>query len=151
MLTGGTPGPIGRFVFYAVMICWCLFAVTFIARRRPARRQETRRDWTAMVGFLIQSAGYFVIWLRPLQRTRFSPLLPMSNVAELALAALTLSIAVFSVWLVNAAVRTLGAQEAKKGKAAQATPTPPMMEAALTRKRRRSVSISSALMQVFSL
>ena len=110
MLTGGTPDAIGRFVFYAVMIGWCLFAVTFIARRRPARRQETRRDWTAMLGFLIQSAGYFVIWLRPLQRTRFSPLLPMSNVAELALAALTLAIAVFSVGLVNAAVRALGAQ-----------------------------------------
>ena len=110
MLTGGTPDVLGRFVFYAVMISWCLFAVTFIARRRPARRQETRRDWTAMLGFLIQSAGYFIIWLRPLQRPRFSPLFPMSNVAELALAVLTVAIAVFSVWLVNAAVRALGAQ-----------------------------------------
>ena len=109
-MTGEAPDAVGRFVFYAVMVCWCLFAVTFIARRRSARRLETRRDWTGMLGFLIQSVGYFVIWLRPLQRTRFSPLLPMSNAAELALATLTLAIAVFSVWLVNAAVRALGAQ-----------------------------------------
>ena len=47
---------------------------------------------------------------RPLQRTYFSPILPMPKAAELLLAVLTVASAVFSVWLVNAAVRRLGKQ-----------------------------------------
>jgi protein-S-isoprenylcysteine O-methyltransferase Ste14 len=107
---GGVSDRIAQFVFYAVMLCWCLFAVTFLVRKRPARSRETRRDWMAMVGLLIQSAGYFIVWFSPLKRKSYSPLVPMPQAAELALAGLTLVIALGSVWLVNAAVRVLGKQ-----------------------------------------
>lgn len=97
-------------VFYAVIVCWFLFAAAFALRGRPAKGQETRRDPKAMLGMLIQVAGYFLVWFRPFQRKDLSPLFPMPKGAELALGALTVAIAAGSVWMVNAAVRALGKQ-----------------------------------------
>jgi protein-S-isoprenylcysteine O-methyltransferase Ste14 len=102
--------PIARFVFYTVMLCWCGFAATFFLRKRTARSRETRRDWLAMFGLLIQAAGYGIVWFRPLRRDPLGPLLPMPHTAELAVAALTIAMAIVSVWLVNSAVRFLGKQ-----------------------------------------
>ena len=109
-MTEQTPDAIAKFVFYAVMACWMLFAVTFVLRKRPPAGQVTRRDWTAFFPIMIQVAGASFLWFRPLQRTQFSPIVPMPRAAELVLAVLTVACAVFSVWLVNAAVRRLGKQ-----------------------------------------
>ena len=73
MVIGESSDAIGRFVFNAVMICWCLFAAAFLLRKRPAKSRETRRDWTAMVGLSIQFIGYAIVWFRPLRRKSFSP------------------------------------------------------------------------------
>lgn len=102
--------PIARNVFYGVMGCWCLFALTFLLRKRPAKSAETRRDWMAMAGLLVQAAGYAIVWFYPLRRNTLGALFPMSQAAELAWAAITLAIAVASVWMVNSAVRFLGKQ-----------------------------------------
>lgn len=110
MGAGEVSDPIAQFVFYAVMVCWCLFAVVFVLRKRAARSRETRRDWMAMAGLLIQAAGYFIVWFYPLKRKAYSPLAPMPQAAELALAAVTIALAVASVWLVMTAVRALGKQ-----------------------------------------
>lgn len=110
MGTGETPDAVGQVVFYAVIVCWVLFAATFGLRKRPAKGQETRRDRMAMVGIMIQVIGYFMVWFRPLQRKSFSPLVPMPRAGELLLAGLTVAIAIGSVWMVNAAVRALGKQ-----------------------------------------
>ena len=109
-MTEPAPDAIAKFVFYSVMACWMLFAVTFLLRKRSSAGQVTRRDWRAMLGLLIQSVGFFIIWARPLKRPEFSPLFVMPRAAELAVAALTVAIALFSVWLVNSAVRVLGKQ-----------------------------------------
>lgn len=103
-------GPIARFVFYTIMLCWCGFAATFFVRKRPAKSKETRRDWKGMAGLLVQAAGYAIVWFRPLRREPLGPLLPMPRVTELAVAGVTIAIAIFSVWLVNSAVRFLGKQ-----------------------------------------
>lgn len=110
MGNGETPDAIGQVVFYAVIVCWVLFAATFGLRKRPAKGQETRRDRMAMIGIVIQVIGYFMVWFRPLQRKSFSPLVPMPRAGELLLAGLTVAIAIGSVWMVNAAVRALGKQ-----------------------------------------
>jgi protein-S-isoprenylcysteine O-methyltransferase Ste14 len=102
--------PIARSVFFGVMICWCLFALTFLLRKRPAKATETRRDWMAMAGLLVQAGGYALVWFHRFRRNPVGPLFPMSRAAELAVAALTLAIAVASLWMVNAAVRFLGKQ-----------------------------------------
>jgi protein-S-isoprenylcysteine O-methyltransferase Ste14 len=110
MIIEETPDPIAKFVFYAVMGCWTLFAVTFLLRKRPSAGHVTRRDWTATFPILIQAAAGGLLGFRPLQRTYFSPILPMPKAAELLLAVLTVTSAVLSVWLVNVAVRRLGKQ-----------------------------------------
>jgi protein-S-isoprenylcysteine O-methyltransferase Ste14 len=110
MMRVETPDAIARCVFYAVIACWFLFAVTFWLRKRPPKGPETHRDRMAMVGILIQSVAYFMVWFYPLQRKLFSPIVPMPKSPELVLAVLTVAIAGVSVWLVNAAVRRLGKQ-----------------------------------------
>jgi protein-S-isoprenylcysteine O-methyltransferase Ste14 len=79
-------------------------------RKHPPAGEVTRRDWTATFSILIQAVAGGMLGLRPLQRTYFSPILPMPRAAELLLAVLAVASAVFSVWLVNAAVRRLGKQ-----------------------------------------
>jgi len=110
MTTGNSVDPIAQFVSYAVVVCWFLFALTFLLRKRPPRGQVTRRDQMALIGIGLQVAASFCVWFRPLQRQFYSPIIPMPQWAEILLAILTLAIAAFSIWLVNAAVRRLGKQ-----------------------------------------
>jgi protein-S-isoprenylcysteine O-methyltransferase Ste14 len=79
-------------------------------RARRPKRQETKRDRTAMVGLFLQTVGYFAVWISPLQRTQFSAIVPMPQFVEVVLAVLTVALAAASVWLVNAASRRLGKQ-----------------------------------------
>ena len=102
--------PIAKIVFYAVIGCWCIFLISFGLRARRPRRQETKRDRTAMVGFFLQTVGYFAVWVQPLRREQFSVIVPMPRTAEIVLAVLTVVLAAASVWLVNAAARRLGKQ-----------------------------------------
>jgi protein-S-isoprenylcysteine O-methyltransferase Ste14 len=105
-----TPHVAQRAAFYAVIACWWLFALTFWLRKRPPRAREAKRDWTSLSGLLLQATAYFGVWFYPLQWRQFSPVTSGSQVVEWGLAALTVGIAVASVWLVNAAARRLGKQ-----------------------------------------
>jgi protein-S-isoprenylcysteine O-methyltransferase Ste14 len=103
-----------RAVFYAVIACWWLFALTFWLRKRPPRAREAKRDWTSLIGLVLQAVAYFSVWFGPLER---KALLPAefgskfgSHAVEWALAALAVAIAASSVWLVNSATRQLGRQ-----------------------------------------
>jgi protein-S-isoprenylcysteine O-methyltransferase Ste14 len=102
--------PIAEVVFCAVMGCWVIFLATFILRARRPTVRETKRDGTALLGMTLQFFCYAAVWLPSLQRTKFSPIVPMRQVAELALAVATVAIAITSVWLVDAASRSLGKQ-----------------------------------------
>jgi protein-S-isoprenylcysteine O-methyltransferase Ste14 len=99
-----------RAAFYAVIVCWWIFGLTFWLRKRPPRAREAKRDWTSLSGLLLQAAGYVCVWSFPLRQKHFSPDVAGSPVMEWGLAALTVAIAVASVWLVNAAARRLGKQ-----------------------------------------
>ncbi|HKM45939.1 MAG TPA: isoprenylcysteine carboxylmethyltransferase family protein [Terriglobales bacterium] len=110
MATLLTPDVAARVGFYAVIVCWWIFGLTFWLRKRPPRAREAKRDWTSLVGLLLQTAGYFCVWSFPLQRKHFLPVTPELPVVEWGLVVLSVSIAVVSVWLVNAAARRLGKQ-----------------------------------------
>ena len=107
---GAVDDPVARIVFYAVIGCWCVFLVTFALRGRRSKSRETKRDWTAMIGFFLQAAGYFAVWVSPLQRKQFSAIVAMPRPTEVVLGVLTVALAAASVWLVNAAARRLGKQ-----------------------------------------
>ena len=105
-----TPHVAQRAAFYVVIVCWWLFVLTFWLRKRPPRAQEAKRDRTSLVGLFLQAIAYFSVGFFPLQQRQFSPVTSGSRVVEWGLAALTVAIAIASVWLVNAAARRLGKQ-----------------------------------------
>jgi len=105
-----TPHVAARAAFYAVIVCWWIFLLTFWLRKRPPRAREAKRDWTSLFGLLLQAVGYFCVWFCLLWQRQFSPVSSVSPVVEWGLAALTAAIAIASVWLVNAAARRLGKQ-----------------------------------------
>jgi len=91
-------------------VCWWLFGLTFWLRKRPPQSQEAKRDRVSLLGLLLQSAAYSIVWFYPLQRRHFSPVTSGAPVVEWGLPLLTVATAVGSVWLVNAAARRLGKQ-----------------------------------------
>ncbi len=106
--------PIAQVVFYSVIVCWITFLLTFALRSRRHASQsgtrETKRDRQAVAGMFLQFSSYLSVWLPVLQREKYSAIVPMPQVVEVALAVVTLVLAVGSVWLVNAASRRLGKQ-----------------------------------------
>jgi protein-S-isoprenylcysteine O-methyltransferase Ste14 len=97
-------------MFYTVIACWWAFGLTFWLRKQPPRGQEAKRDRSSLVGLLLQAAAYAAIWFYPLQRRQFSAATIGAETTEWGLAAITVFLAVGSVWLVNAAARRLGKQ-----------------------------------------
>ncbi len=96
--------------FYVVIVAWWIFGLTFWLRNRPPRAREAKRDWSSLTGLLLQAAAYGCVWFNPLLRGQVSPLASGSPVAGWGRAVLTVTIALASVWLVNAAARRLGKQ-----------------------------------------
>jgi len=95
------------------MLCWFGFLAAFVMRKWPASlpadKSEKTRDNRARLGMLIEALGFAVVWM--FQRHN-EPLLFPGGGLYLAtlLSAAAILIAVFSVWMVIAAVRTLGKQ-----------------------------------------
>jgi protein-S-isoprenylcysteine O-methyltransferase Ste14 len=99
-----------RVTFYVLIGCWWAFALTFWLRKQPPSTQDVKRDRSSLIGLLLQAAAYFIIWFYPLQQRQFSAAASGSQVTAWVVAALSIVIAVGSVWLVNAAARRLGKQ-----------------------------------------
>jgi protein-S-isoprenylcysteine O-methyltransferase Ste14 len=101
---------IAEWTFFAVIACWFAFAAIFIFRKRPPKARESKRERVSSLGIFLQAIAYFLVWTWPLHRRLFTPISPMRHPAEVGLSVLTVAIAIASVWLVSAAVRTLGKQ-----------------------------------------
>lgn len=110
MAISGTPQLAQRVAFYAVIVCWWIFGLTFWLRKRPPRAREAKRDWTSLIGLSLQAVAYFCVWSYPLQHQQFLPVASGPPVVEWGLALLTVALAVASAWLVNASARRLGKQ-----------------------------------------
>lgn len=95
-------------VFAVVMLSWIMFAVVFLAHKKPPSGPEQKRARVSIVGIALQGAGYAIVW--SVHRRFFTPIAAMSKLLEITLAVLTMVLAVGSVWFVLAAVRTLGKQ-----------------------------------------
>lgn len=105
-----TPHVAGKAAFYVVLACWWVFGLTFWLRKSPPRTREWKRDWTSLIGLLVQAAGYGIVWFGPLRRQRFGLVSIESQAVEWGMAVAAVAIAVASVWLVNSAARRLGKQ-----------------------------------------
>jgi protein-S-isoprenylcysteine O-methyltransferase Ste14 len=98
-------------VFVVVMAAWFVFAgvfLIFLTRKKPPSAPDRKRERTSIIGIVLQALSYSVVW--SVRRTSFTPIVGMRKSLEIALAILTMALAVSSVWFVSAAVRTLGKQ-----------------------------------------
>lgn len=100
--------PLPAVVFTIVMLCWAVFGVIFLFRKRPPRGEVRKREKSFVAGFALQGLGFFLVWT--FARTRFSSLVEMNFLLELILALITIGVACGSTWLVMSAVNTLGKQ-----------------------------------------
>src|SRR5580698_421212 len=103
-----TPDITAETVLAAIALCWLGFAMILVVGKKQASGAEKKRKVISHAGFFAQGLGYatLVICARPF----FSPFLPMSKAAEIALGLAAIAIATWSVWFCLAAARALGKQ-----------------------------------------
>jgi protein-S-isoprenylcysteine O-methyltransferase Ste14 len=95
-------------VFLVVMLCWFVFAGAFIFRKKPPAAPEKKRDKAATYGIALEGIGYAIVWT--FRRPMFTPIVSSGILFEICIGLLTMGLAIGSVWMVLAAVRTLGKQ-----------------------------------------
>jgi protein-S-isoprenylcysteine O-methyltransferase len=104
------PTPVALGTLGGVMVCWFVFAGVFIFRKRPPKAPEAKRDGMAFVGIGLQIVAYALVWFQPPHRAFLPPVAALAGATGIAFGVFTVGIAVASVWLIAAAVRTLGKQ-----------------------------------------
>jgi protein-S-isoprenylcysteine O-methyltransferase Ste14 len=104
------PTPIALITFAAVVLCWMGFAAVFLLRKRPPKEPEAKRDRWSLLGIFLQMCAYFLVWFQPPWQPFLPPVAALSGNVGIAYSVCTVALAVASVWLVAAAVRTLGKQ-----------------------------------------
>ena len=93
-----------------VVLCWLFFVGVFVFRKRPPKAAEAKRDPSAMLGIFLQMCGYFLVFFQPPGQPFLPPVAALSGLLGVAFAGVTIGIAAASIWLIAAAVRTLGKQ-----------------------------------------
>ncbi|HET6463941.1 MAG TPA: isoprenylcysteine carboxylmethyltransferase family protein [Candidatus Krumholzibacteria bacterium] len=91
-----------------LMLAWVVFALAFFARKRPPQSKEKKRVSTSFGAIALQGVGFALTW--SLRRTPFTPIFPARMWLQVVLAIAVVALAGFALWMVNAAVRTLGKQ-----------------------------------------
>jgi len=99
---------ISAFTFYVIIAGWFGFAGAMIAARRHSGGVERRRERSSVTGLVVQMVAYSAVWT--VRRDWTAPLLGQTVVPEVLLGALTIALIGGSMWMVVAAVRTLGRQ-----------------------------------------
>lgn len=94
-------------VIVAVMLCWFTFAGIFLFRKKSAPARESKRESGSLFGVALQGLAFAILWA--VRRQAFTPPLRRAGRPfEIAIAIVTVALAVVSIWLVMSAVRTLG-------------------------------------------
>jgi len=96
--------------FAVVVITWLASSAYFFfaRRKRPAKTEEAKRDPSSYWGIGIQSAAIFAVWV--FHRDDLGPLLPMPQWLMVAILNAAMLIAILSLWLSVASIRTLDKQ-----------------------------------------
>ncbi len=94
--------------FTWVIVMWISFVIITLTIKQPRRPAERKRDPLSMFGIVLQFCGYLLVW--SIRRRYGEPILRMSLPVEIGLTAAMLVLGVCSVWMVAAAMQTLGKQ-----------------------------------------
>lgn len=91
-----------------VALCWFIFAIAFIFRKKPTKAAEQKRDPKAMAGVILEATGFAIVWM---SRRETAYLLPLPGVTfDIFIGIIICVLAMASVWMMTAAIRTLGKQ-----------------------------------------
>jgi protein-S-isoprenylcysteine O-methyltransferase Ste14 len=93
-------------VFVIVMVCWFAFAGIFLLRKKPPSPPDQKREPGSLFGVALQGVSYGIVW--GVHRTMFTPFISHSEPLALAASVLAMVAAASSVWLIMAALKTLG-------------------------------------------
>ena len=93
--------------FVSMILSWLAFVITFLGHKKPPSPPDKKRDPSSIVGIVFQGLSYSAVWI--IRRPWFTPMFD-SKLLEIALAILTIVLAVASVWFCAAAIRALGQQ-----------------------------------------
>ncbi|MDQ1707101.1 MAG: hypothetical protein QOJ88_312 [Pyrinomonadaceae bacterium] len=96
-------------VFVWVMLCWFAFAGSFVWRRKPPSPPDQKRNRGSLVGLALQGLSYAIVW--SVHREFLTPIISGSSLREalsVVGSVIAMVVAAASVWLVIAAVKTLG-------------------------------------------
>ena len=96
--------------FAVVMLSWFAFVVVFalFLRQKAPSAPDRKRERTSIIGIALQGVSYAVVWT--LRRPPFTSIVSFRKSVEIAVAVMTMALAIGSVWFCSAAVRTLGKQ-----------------------------------------
>jgi protein-S-isoprenylcysteine O-methyltransferase Ste14 len=99
--------------FFVVVATWLFSSLFFLIarRKRPAQSEEAKRDPSSYWGVAIQTVAIVMVWV--FHRNDLGPLLPMlpgPHWAQAAILIAAILIAILSLWLSIASIRTLGKQ-----------------------------------------
>src|SRR5271155_1259694 len=104
------PTPIALITLCAVVLCWMAFASVFIFRRKLPKQPEAKRDRLSLLGIGLQMCAYALVWFQPPRSPFLRPVAVLSGGVGIVFSVCTVALATGSVWLVAAAVATLGKQ-----------------------------------------
>jgi protein-S-isoprenylcysteine O-methyltransferase Ste14 len=93
-------------VFVVVIICWFVFAGTFLLRGKPPSPPDQKRDRGSLIGLAMQGLSYAIVW--GVHRRLFSAIVSGNAPIAIAAGVLAIVVAIGSVWLVHSALQTLG-------------------------------------------
>ena len=94
--------------FVGVLLSWLAFALTFLLHKKPPAPPDKKRDPASFTGVVLQGLSYALLWI--LRREWFTPIFGSGKLIEITLAVVAVLLAIASVWLCAAALRTLGVQ-----------------------------------------
>lgn len=93
-------------VFVMVMLCWFVFAGVFLSWKKPPSPPDRKREPASLLGVALQGVSYGIVWA--VHRPAFTPVMSMGEPVVVALSVVAVCLGVGSVWLINAALRTIG-------------------------------------------
>lgn len=96
-------------VFVIVMTSWFVFAGIFIFRKKPPSPPDQKRERGSLFGVAVQGMSFGIVW--GVHREAFTPIVSGSEWSKPVGVAAGLGAvlaAIGSVWLITAAVKTLG-------------------------------------------
>lgn len=94
--------------YVGVIVAWFAFAAVFLLEKKPPKPPAQRKESVSLVGIGLQGLAYGSAWF--VRRPFGEPIVPLPRVLEVLLVAVTLLIAAISIWMIMAAMRTLGKQ-----------------------------------------